>query len=580
MLRLLSSIIVGSINVVLGASAAASAPNAQVDPAVRDRVLPAAVQIAVIVEATENGVARSEYVPVGSGTIVSPAGLILTNWHVVDAAAYRQELQASEAHATADGVELTLELNGSQFLILTTERGDVPEPRYRAVVVAEEQALDLAVLQISAHADGRALDPASLALPAVPLGDSEALLQGDPVHIFAYPATGGGTLQYTAGVVSGFRFEDGIDGRAWITTDAMMSGGSSGGTAVDAEGRLIGVPTQGSELDCRPGDTNRDGRTDVQDVGCIPVGGSFGELRPIAVALPMLARAGVPEESVVVEEPPDDPYTPLTAEELGGSAPPPAEEPPESNIPVEVAEAPTPVPPAGAGDTAPTDSSAAATYVFAEDYCRTGPVYEPGTRIVLPREVIPGYGPNMAMREHEMVLSYAFPYLGIPAGTEVEITGPYIENGVCDLWPVRYRLNGVEYEASIDEWDLAPEFPNQIVPLPPERQSITSESEEFCRSNPNYAPSYANHKDMVLSHETPVYSHRRGYGFTLQGQAAAGMEIKITGPPLETGVCDMWPVTYVAPAPTPGPGSLTDEEYLLSGQSVRGYIHESDLRPG
>ena len=85
--------------------------------------------------------------------------------------------------------------------------------------------------------------------------------QGDPIHIFGYPAIGGGTLQYTAGVVSGFNFEEGIDGRAWITTDATMSGGSSGGTAVDAQGRLIGVPTQGSELDCRPGDTElgRDG---------------------------------------------------------------------------------------------------------------------------------------------------------------------------------------------------------------------------------------------------------------------------------------------------------------------------------
>ena len=87
-------------------------------------------------------------------------------------------------------------------------------------------------------------------------------------------------------MVSGFNFEEGIDGPAWITTNATMAGGSSGGAALDRAGRLIGVPTQGTELDCRPGDTNRDGTIDAEDVGCIPLGGSIGQLRPINLAKP------------------------------------------------------------------------------------------------------------------------------------------------------------------------------------------------------------------------------------------------------------------------------------------------------
>jgi hypothetical protein len=57
------------------------------------------------------------------------------------------------------------------------------------------------------------------------------------------------------------------------------------------------VPTQGSALDCRPFDSNLDGTLDGQDVGCIPVGGSIGQLRPINLAWPLLEEAGLSLEA-------------------------------------------------------------------------------------------------------------------------------------------------------------------------------------------------------------------------------------------------------------------------------------------
>jgi hypothetical protein len=81
-----------------------------------------------------------------------------------------------------------------------------------------------------------------------------------------------------------------------------MSAGSSGGTAINDEGRLIGIPTAGSELDCRAGDTNRDGTIEETDVGCIPVGGSLGLLVPVNDASDLLVRTGLSNLAAIAEQ--------------------------------------------------------------------------------------------------------------------------------------------------------------------------------------------------------------------------------------------------------------------------------------
>ena len=275
MTRLLSLLII-SVLVTSATSGLAAPAHAQIDPSVRDRVVPAIVQIAIVFDVTENGVTYRQYMPVGSGTLISPDGFILTNRHVIDMEAHQAQLRAWEAQA--DGTALTYTLDPSLVLVLGTDGPSLPEPRYVAEIVAEDAALDLAVLRVTGDAGGLPMDAQSLDLPFVPLGDSGAVQQGDAVDLWGYPMIGGGTLTYTAGVVSGFNFDEGITEPAWIITDATVSGGSSGGAALDREGRLIGIPTQGSALDCRPGDTNGDGEIDAQDIGCLPTGGSIGQL--------------------------------------------------------------------------------------------------------------------------------------------------------------------------------------------------------------------------------------------------------------------------------------------------------------
>jgi len=248
------------------------------DRQIRQNLLRSTVQIIALVE--NNG----QFQPIwtGSGTIVTPDGFILTNAHVVTDPdpAYQPD---------ALGVAVTVRSD------------ELPELRYLAEVRAIDTRLDLAVIQIAADLDGRPIDTEQLNLNYVAVGDSDLLELGDLLQILGYPGIGGETITFTEGVVSGFTRERGVEGRAFVKTDATIAGGNSGGLAANVDGQIIGVPTQvgygGAErfADCRYlADTNGDGLID-QDDNCIPVGGFINALRPVNLAQPLIeaARTGI-----------------------------------------------------------------------------------------------------------------------------------------------------------------------------------------------------------------------------------------------------------------------------------------------
>lgn len=186
----------------------------------RQRLLRSTVQIHALVEEND----RFKPVWTGSGTIISPQGLILTNAHVVASFEENQQVDAIGVAVTA--------------------RSDEPPPlQYLARVLFIDHQLDLAVIQIDTDVSGTPIDPEQLKLNHVALGDSDALELGDLLDILGYPGVGGETITFTEGVVSGFIRQRGIEGRAWIKTDTMIAPGNSGGLAADQHGQLVGVPT-------------------------------------------------------------------------------------------------------------------------------------------------------------------------------------------------------------------------------------------------------------------------------------------------------------------------------------------------
>ncbi|HSL28792.1 MAG TPA: trypsin-like peptidase domain-containing protein [Anaerolineales bacterium] len=219
----------------------------------------------------------------GSGTILDPGGLILTNAHV--------------AAPTTQGEPQNPDALG---IALIQAEDKPPVVSYLAEVRAADGFLDLAVLQITSTIDGNPVASSSLNLPSVAIGNSDTVHVGDPLYIFGFPGIGGDTITFTDGNISGFTPQDPVGDRAWLKTDATIAGGNSGGLAANDSAQIIGVPTkassgaEGNITDCRVvQDTNGDGQLTDADT-CIPIGGFINAVRPINLAVPLIeaARAG------------------------------------------------------------------------------------------------------------------------------------------------------------------------------------------------------------------------------------------------------------------------------------------------
>jgi serine protease Do len=279
------------------------------DRGVIERVMPAVVQIVALRQRFMGNLSPAW---TGSGTIVDPSGVVLTNCHVVNPRAMGMPAPPAD-----------------RLAIAITQRSDEPPAlTYFVEIVVQSPALDLAVLRIVAGLDGRPVS--GLHLPAVPVGDSDTLELGDTISIFGYPGIGGETVTFTSGSVAGFSKEPGVrDRRAWIKTDATIAGGNSGGAAMNRSGELVGIPTQAAAgsgvtpVDARPVvDTNLDGRVDHRDTP-MAVGGFINGLRPVKLAKPLLKKAGMPVAGAgaaaqVPMKPPPQPKPGRRARKTGG----------------------------------------------------------------------------------------------------------------------------------------------------------------------------------------------------------------------------------------------------------------------
>ncbi len=137
----------------------------------------------------------------GSGFVIDPAGLVVTNNHVI-----------------SDADEVNVILNDGT--------------RLKAEVIGRDTKIDLALLRVKSDKP----------LKAVQFGDSDKLRIGEWVIAIGNPFSLGGTV--TAGIVSA-RNRDINSGPYdnYIQTDAAINRGNSGGPLFNLDGEVVGVNT-------------------------------------------------------------------------------------------------------------------------------------------------------------------------------------------------------------------------------------------------------------------------------------------------------------------------------------------------
>ena len=139
----------------------------------------------------------------GSGVIVDPSGLVVTNYHVIEGA--------------------------NEVRVALSDKRE-----FDAEIVLKDEHSDLTVLRLKG-VDER--------FPVLEFADSDTLAVGDVVLAIGDPFGVGQTV--THGIVSALaRTQVGIsDYQFFIQTDAAINPGNSGGALVDLNGRLVGINT-------------------------------------------------------------------------------------------------------------------------------------------------------------------------------------------------------------------------------------------------------------------------------------------------------------------------------------------------
>lgn len=171
----------------------------------KEKVFPALVYVKPIRETYDEGEKEREQV-FGSGVIISPDGLVVTNHHVVDR---------------------SIKIN-----CVLWNKEQVP-----ATLIGQDKETDLALIRLEWEGE----EP----LPFGEFADSDEVTEGQ--FVMALGAPFGFTRSISLGILSNTQryigFRTIYKYNLWLQTDAAINPGNSGGPLVDTKGRIIGINT-------------------------------------------------------------------------------------------------------------------------------------------------------------------------------------------------------------------------------------------------------------------------------------------------------------------------------------------------
>ncbi|MCX6785859.1 MAG: S1C family serine protease [Candidatus Komeilibacteria bacterium] len=159
----------------------------------------------------------------GSGTIIDPKGIILTNKHVV----------TDEKNAIIKTCFIGFMISINQEPDFgTKDNPNLAEVKYYTT----SDDMDAAILYLN--------NTANQSYPYINIWDSNSnsLKFGDKIEAIGFPSIGGSTITYTSGDFSGFgSSSDGTQN--FIKTTIPLEHGNSGGAAYNPSGQFVGIPT-------------------------------------------------------------------------------------------------------------------------------------------------------------------------------------------------------------------------------------------------------------------------------------------------------------------------------------------------
>ncbi len=154
----------------------------------------------------------------GTGSIISPDGLVITNAHLFT--------QKDSSELLSD-ISIFLKPNR----VTGNHKTDLANG-YRGKIITYDLPLDLALVKI--------INP-DKPLTIVPFSDSEMVEIGDRVYAIGHPEQGG-LWSLTSGVISAhWKNYGGVSGKNLFQTDASINRGNSGGPLLDEQGDMVGI---------------------------------------------------------------------------------------------------------------------------------------------------------------------------------------------------------------------------------------------------------------------------------------------------------------------------------------------------